>query len=773
MRKLLFLSFFLVSVSMVFAQKKITLSGIIKDASNGETLIGATVQVKEIPGVVASSNNYGFYSLNLEPGSYNLIFRFVGYNALTMPVTVNADTQLEALMALESKQLDEVSVVANRTNENVTKSQMGMEKLNVAQIAKIPVIFGEKDVVKTLQLLPGVKSAGEGSSGFFVRGGNSDGNLILLDEAPVYNASHLLGFFSVFNSDAIKDVALYKGTQPAQFGGRLSSVLDVKTNDGNNKKFGVNGGIGLIASRLTIEGPIVKDKGSFTISGRRTYADMFLKLSADTTYNKTKLYFYDLNAKMNYSFNARNRLFLSGYFGKDVLGFGKSFGLNWGNSTATARFNHIFSPKLFSNTTLIYSNYDYKFALSFGGNDISVMSRIRDYNFKQDFQLYPNSLNTIKFGFNSIKHQFVPGAISIQNSESVSVPNLQNKSAFENSIYYTHEYKPFSFLNFEYGLRVCSFAAMGPGNFFSYNSNGTVKDTTYYSKNKMLKSYYTVEPRLNLSYILSTETSLKVGYARNSQNIHLISNSTAGNPTDVYIPSSKNVKVEYADQYTAGYFRNFHQDDFEFSTEFYYKKLYNQIDYRDGANINFNEYLEGELLYGKGRAYGAEFLLRKKTGDFTGWISYTLSKSERKIDGVNHNQWYNARQDRTHDVSIVGIYQFNAKWSFSATWVYYTGNAVTFPSGKYVSGGQVVNLYTERNGYRMPAYHRLDIGATCQLKKTAKFESSLNFSIYNAYARENAYTITFQPDPDDATKTQALQTTLFKIIPAITYNLKF
>ncbi len=773
--KNLFFCLLLLGISLVgFGQNKFTLAGVIKDKTNGETLIGATVQVKELSGMAVSSNSYGFYSINIPKGSYTLLFNFVGFSTLSIPVTVTADATVDGAMLPEVHQLDEVSVTAIRSNDNVTKSQMGMEKLNVAQIAKIPVIFGEKDIIKTLQLLPGVKSAGEGSSGFFVRGGSADGNLVLLDDAPVYNASHLLGFFSVFNSDAIKDVALYKGTQPAQFGGKLASVLDVKMNDGNNKKFGVSGGIGLIASRLMVEGPLIKkDKGSFMISGRRTYADMFLLLSSDSSINKASLYFYDLNTKLNYSFNDKNRLYISGYFGKDVLGFGSNFGLNWGNTTATARYNHIFSPRLFSNTIFIYSNYDYKFALNFGGNDISVLSRIQDLNFKQEFQYYLNSANTLKFGFNSIEHTIIPGRISIANSQSTANPSITNRRSWENSLYASNLYKPLEKLNIEYGLRVNSFSVLGGGNFYTYTANGDLASTINTTNNEIVKNYITLEPRINLSYVLNAQNSVKVGYARNSQNIHVVSNSTSGNPTDVYMPSSNNVKPQTSDQISVGYFKNFLQDEYEFSVEGYYKDMQHQVDYRDGAQLQFNENLEGELLYGKGRAYGIEFLLRKKVGNFTGWVSYTLSRSERKIEGVNQNKWYNARQDRTHDIAIVGIYNLTARWSFSGTWVYYTGNAVTFPSGKYATAGQVVNYYTERNGYRMPAYHRLDIGATFIARKSAKFESSWNFSIYNVYGHENAYTIDFQVDPDDASKTQAVQVSLFRFIPAITYNFKF
>ncbi len=628
-------------------------------------------------------------------------------------------------------------------------------------------------MLKTLQLLPGVKSAGEGNSGFYVRGGSADQNLILLDEATVYNASHLMGFFSVFNSDAIKDVTLYKGSQPADYGGRLASVLDIKMNDGNSKNFVVNGGIGLISSRLNVEGPIVKDKGSFIISARRTYADLFLKLSKDSLARQARLFFYDVNAKVNYRINDKNRIFLSGYFGKDVLGLGTTLGINWGNATGTFRWNHLFSEKLFSNTSLIFTNYDYKINVNFGGTQIDIISRIQDYSLKQDFQYFANTRNKLKFGFNSTYHKIIPGAITVTSTSPIGELNLPNKYALENAIYASDEIKLTEKLNFEYGLRLNSFSLIGPGNFSSYNADGEAIDTITYTSGQFAKTYYNLQPRISTSFIINEKSSVKAAYDRNAQNLHLLSNSTSGNPTDLWIPSSNNVKPELCDQVSLGYFRNFKENTIEFSSEVYYKNMQNQIDYKNFAQLNFNENVESQLLYGKGRAYGIEFFLKKKYGKLNGWIGYTLSRTEKKIEGINNAGWYAAKQDRTHDIAIVAIYELTKKWTVSATWVYYTGNAVTFPSGKYMVSGQVQYYYTERNGYRMPTYHRMDIGATYQAKKTEKLESSWNFSVYNAYGRENAYTITFQEDPNDPTKTQAVQTSLFRWIPSVTYNFKF
>ncbi|MGD9992205.1 MAG: carboxypeptidase-like regulatory domain-containing protein [Salinivirgaceae bacterium] len=757
----------------VFAQTTFTISGYIKDEKSGEELIGATVFIKKSQALGTITNAYGFYSITIPEGNYTITAQFIGYEAKLSTINLKQNTKLNFTLNEKVSELEEVVINGKKNDENVIKTRMGIIKLDSKTIEKIPVIFGEKDILKTIQLLPGVKSAGEGNSGFYVRGGNADQNLILLDEATVYNASHLLGFFSVFNADAIKDISLYKGTQPAEYGGRLSSVLDIKIEEGNDKKFGVEGGLGLISSRLKIEGPIIKNKGSFSIAGRRSYADLFLKLAKDSALSERRLYFYDLNAKLNYRINDNNRIFLSGYFGKDVLSFGDQIGVDWGNITGTIRWNHLVNEKIFLNTSLIFSNYDYFINTNLAGADGEIISRIQDYNFKQDFQYFPSPKNNIKFGFNSIYHKIIPGVITETTDLSVNELNLAHKQALENALYFSHEYKLSEIFNFEYGLRLTSFSALGPGDFYSYNIHGEPADTVSYNNGEFVKTYFNMEPRFAANYILNRKSSIKFSYGRNTQNLHLLSNSTSGNPTDLWIPSSNNVKPEIADQISLGYFRNFNDNNFEFSSEIYYKYLQNQIDYKDGAELRFNEYVESQLLFGTGRAYGIEFFLKKKYGRFSGWLGYTLARTEKKIDGINSGEYYPAKQDRTHDISIVGIYELSRKWTISATWVYYTGNAVTFPSGKYEIDGQIVSYYTERNGYRMPEYHRLDLGLTWQKKKTDKFESSWNFSLYNAYGRENAYTITFQEDPDDPMKTQAVQTTLFRWVPSITYNFKF
>jgi len=763
---ILFICIFL--STSAFSQQKHTISGYIRDARTGENLIGATVYIKEKPGISAVSNAYGFYSITLQSGHYQLISQYIGYLPQYKTIDLTEPLKVDFVINEMSRDLNEVVVTDVRRNDNVTKTQMGLQKLDIKDINNIPVLFGERDIFKTIQLLPGIKSAGEGSSGFNVRGGAADQNLILLDEATVYNASHLLGFFSVFNSDAIKDVTVYKGNEPAEYGGRLSSVLDIKMNDGNNQKTHVSGGIGLIASRINVEGPIVKNKGSFVVSARRTYADLFLKASRDTSLQGTKLYFYDLNAKANYKIDDKNRIFLSGYFGKDVFGYKDMFGFNWGNSTGTLRWNHLVSDRLFSNTSLIFSDYNYKIQMNLSnGNAMDILSRIQDYGLKQDFQFYANEKSTLKFGINSVHHKIVPG--EIRASENFTVEKLTNKYAWENALYLSNLYKISDYLNIEYGARLSTFSLLGPGTFYRYQADGSVSDSTNFKSNQTVKSYLNLEPRVTLGYLIDENSSLKASYARNTQNMHLLSNATSSSPTDLWIPSSNNVKPEIADQLSFGYYRNFANNLYEFSAEVYYKDLKNQIDYKNGAEILFSNEVESQILFGKGRAYGLELFLKKKYGDFNGWISYTLSRTERKFNEINNGNYYPAKQDRTHDISIVGIYRLNARWTLSSTWVYNTGNAVTFPCGKYTVDGSTMYYYTERNAGRMPAYHRLDFGATL----TVSEHSNWSFSLYNAYGRNNAYVINFRDSESDPTKTEAVQISLFRFIPSVTYNFKF
>ncbi len=768
---------FLLTVTLLaglvsFAQKKQTVSGTVTDAKTGETLIGANIILLENHGASVLSNGYGFYSITAPENTYTLVASFSGYANDTVQVSLVKEQMIALQLTPQSTELAEV-IITGKRSDNITRTLPGMQKVSMEEIKNVPVLFGEKDILKTIQLLPGIKSAGDGSSGFFVRGGGADQNLILLDEATVYNASHLLGFFSTFNSDAIKDVTIYKGDMPAQYGGRLSSLLDIKMNDGNNKNYKVSGGIGLISSRLNIEGPIVKDKGSFMISARRTYADLFLKLSKDSDVNKSILYFYDINAKANYQFGEKNKLYLSGYFGKDDLGYSNQFGIRWGNTTATLRWNHIFSSKLFSNTSFIYSNYNYNISINQTTNSLSVLSKIKDLTLKEDLQYFAGSKNKINFGFNLTHHTFTPGQFKTSVSSSYNPLTLQDKYAFDGALYLADEWRASNNLKFNAGIRLSAFNLVGPGDFYTYDNNGNIIATTHYSSGKIAKSYLNLQPRFAATYQLNTLSSVKASYSRNVQNLHLLSNTTGGNPTDVWIPSSNNVKPEISDQFSTGYYRNTLNNKYEFSAEVYYKLLQNQIDYKNGAVLVANQLVESQLVYGKGRAYGLELYAKKKYGKLTGWISYTLSRTERKIDGVNNDSLYPATQDQTHNVAIVAIYNVGKQWTISGDFVYNTGNAVSWPSGKYQVNGNTVFYYTERNGYRMPSYNRMDISATLLAKKTAKFEGSWTFSVYNVYGRENPYFIQFQNDPADPQKTQAVQYSLFRWVPSITYNFKF
>lgn len=754
------------------AQNKLSVSGYVKSKKTGETIINASIRVIQT-GNGTVSNEYGFFSISLAPGNYTIETGAIGKKTDTISLALTVNRQVTILLEDEAKLMDAIQIKAAPRGRTIQGAQMGVERLSTREIRNIPVLLGERDVLKTIQLLPGIKSAGDGNAGFFVRGGTSDQNQILLDEANVYNASHLLGFFSTFNSDAIKDVTVYKGGMPAQYGGRLSSVLDIKMNDGNNQDFNVSGGIGLISAKLNVEGPIQKDRSSFLVTGRRTYADIFLKASPDSSLRDSRLNFYDLNAKANFEIGKKDRIYISGYFGNDQLRFSESFGIQWGNATGTLRWNHVFNNKLFSNTSLIYSNYDYEIKVRSGSNDFQIFSQIRDWNLKQDYQYNLNQRNNIRFGWSSIYHRVRPGEITATENSSLANNIQQKRFSTENGIYLTNTWKASDRWTLTYGTRLTAFSVLGEGDYFTLDENGKVIDTTSYGKGEIVKTYWNLEPRISAGYQLSSQASIKASYVRNVQNMHLIANSTASTPTDKWISSTNIIKPQIADQISLGYYRNLSGNAYELTVEAYYKSLQNQIDYRDGADVFSNEAIESQLLFGKGRAYGIETMLRKKSGKLTGWAAYTLSKTERKINGINNNEWYNARQDRTHDVSIVAMYELSKKWTLSGNWVFYTGDAITFPNGKYTVGDQTVYYYTNRNGYRMPAYHRLDIGATLQLKERKKWKSELSFSLYNAYGRENAYTITFRDNENDPSKTEAVQTSLFRWIPSVSYNFKF
>ena len=761
---------FLSHISVV-AQQVFSISGTISDKATGETLTGATIYPKSNPSSAVYSNAYGYYALSLAKGTHTIVVNYIGYSSLEYSVEVQENIRKNFQIQPASTQLDEVVVSAIKRNETILSDKIGVEKLEIQSIQKIPVLFGEQDILKTLTLTPGVKTMGEGSGGMYVRGGNNSHNLILLDESMVYNANHLLGFFSTFNGDAIKDVTLYKGTAGAEYGGRLASVMDVRMKDGNNQHYHVSGGIGLISSRISVEGPIIRNKGSFLLTARRTYADLFLKLSSDPLLNNNQLYFYDINAKANYQLNDNNRLFISAYAGRDVFSFFDRFSMNWGNITATVRWNHIFNNRLFSNTSFIYSDYGYKVGINLAENSFSLLSQINNVQLKHDYQYFINPHNTLSFGLQLTHHRITPGQLSTE-STLFQPFKLQEKYAFESSLYITNNWKPNYHWNVSYGVRGNIFSLLGGGDFYTYLNDGTIQ-TSFYDYNQFVKTYLYIEPRINIAYILNDANSFKMSYTRNTQNLHLITNSTSSVPTDIWIPSSKNIKPQISDQVSTGYFVHFLDDTYQVSSEIYYKWMQNQLDLKNGANIQANEYIENELLVGNGRAYGLEIMLKKQYGALSGWIGYTLSRTENQIEGINNGNWYPARHDATHDVSVVAIYELSKKWTLSSTWVYNTGNAVTFPSGKYQVDGETILLYTNRNASRMPHYHRMDIGATRYFKKSKRFESSLNFSVYNAYGRKNAFTIDFEQDENDPDKINAVKTYLFTFMPSITYNFKF
>ena len=749
-----------VIISAAYVQtEKYTISGIVRSQHTGETMIGATIRVGSTssPDLTAAvSNEYGFYSVTLPKGDYHMEVSSIGMAAFAADVHLDSNVVLDAPMAEAVRDMQEVIVHAGTSGRSLRNPQMGLQRMTMSEIKNIPVIFGEKDVLKTIQLLPGIKTAGDGNSGFYVRGGGADQNLILLDEATVYNPSHLLGFFSTFNSDAIKNITVYKGGMPAQYGGRLSSVVDVKMNEGNNQAYSASGGIGLIASRLNIEGPIQKDRSSFLVSGRRTYADLFLRLSKDSNVNRSRLYFYDLNVKMNDKLGEKDRLYFSGYFGRDVLSQETIAGINWGNTTATMRWNHVFNSRWFSNTSLIYSNYDFRITNKETGNEFNIISQIRDWNLKEDIQWYAGSMHTVNIGVNAIHHAIRPGEIAANKDAGINPYVFPRRYSLENAFYLTDTWKAAGRLTFTYGLRLSAFSVL---------------DTMDHGS--VTKTYFNAEPRLAAAWQMNESTGLKASYARNTQHLHLVSNSITSSPTDRWVANTNIIRPEISDQVALGYYKDLPGGEWELTVETYYKTMQHQIDYRDGANIYTNQPIETQLLFGKGRAYGIEFQLQKRAGRFTGWLSYTLSKTERQIDGINEGRWYNARQDRPHEISVVGTYQLSRKWSLSADVVFYTGDAVTFPTGKYTVDGNVYFLYTKRNAWRMPAYHRLDLGATLLLKKKKRFSSELNMSLYNAYGRQNAYQINFRQSKDDPNRTEALRTTLFSFVPSVTYNFKF
>lgn len=757
-----------------FSQEKYTVSGYINSGETGEELIGGQVKVEE-KGVGTIANVYGFYSITLPEGNYKLTYSYVGYRSVSIDVELTQNFKKDIELFESSEVLKDVLVVGEASNSNVDNVEMSVEKLDIEQVKKIPALMGEVDIIKAIQLLPGVQTVGEGGSGFFVRGGAADQNLVLLDEANVYNASHLMGFFSVFNPDVIKDLQLYKGGIPAQYGGRLSSVLDIRMKDGNSKKFAMQGGVGTISSRITVEAPIIKNKSSFVLSARRTYADIFLGLSKKEGLKESKLYFYDLNLKANYKFNDNNRLFLSGYFGRDVFGFSDVFRMDWGNGTGTVRWNHIFNNKLFLNTSVIASKYNYYLGQPSGNDGFEWTSGINDYNLKFDFNYYLNPNNTLKFGLQSGLHNFDPGVAKGSGESVFDEYRTPKSNAIDYALYVSNKHKIGTRLTAVYGLRYSLFQNIGKGTVYGFDENYNVLDTSEYEKGEIYNTYGGFEPRLGLRYAFNEKNSIKASYNRTRQYIQLASNSTSASPLDIWFPSSPNVKPQIADQVAAGYFRNFKNNRYEASVELYYKVMQNTIDFKDHATLLLNPYLEGELRVGSAYAYGAEFLVKKQKGKLTGWVSYTLARVEKQITEINDGNRYPAKYDKTHDVSVVASYEISKRLDASLTWVYSTGSAVTMPIARYEYQGMIIPVYSERNAERLPAYHRMDASITLKGKKKdgKRFSGDWVFSVYNAYNRANAFSINFRQSEADPTITEAEMMYLFGIVPAITYNFKF
>jgi hypothetical protein len=783
----LFFSFLLLILmgTPIFAQQQYTLSGYVRDNSNGEDLIGAAV-VAAPSKQGAVTNSYGFYSFKLPAGTHEVTFNYIGYQSITKTVTLKSNTTLTVSLSPSSQELKAVEVTTERLDENIKSTQMSVATLTTKEIKKIPQLLGEVDVIRTLTLLPGISVVGEGANGFNVRGGNVDQNLILLDEAPIYSSSHLFGFFSIFNADAVTDVKLFKGGIPANYGGRLSSVLDIRQINGNSKKFSGNGGIGLLSSRLLLEGPIVKDKVSFVIGGRRSYQDIFIRMSNDENINSTVLYFYDLNAKLNYKINDKNRVYLSGYFGRDVFGLQDLFSFGWGNSTGTLRWNSLFNDRLFANFTAVYSDYTYYVGTPDEGvANFTLNSRIQNYIQKGDFTWYANNNNKILFGWDATYYRFSPGKITGNFDVELSKEN-----ALEGGIYISNEQKINSRLNFQYGLRYSGFANVGPRVVRQYEAGkplnaNTVIDSTVYGRGDIVASYLDwngLEPRFAANYILNDQTSLKTSYNRTRQYIHQVSNTTTPTPIDLWRPSGPFILPATADQVAIGVFRNFKQDTYQFSFETYYKAMSNLVDYKDGAELIFNDYIETELLTGIGRAYGIEVMLEKKLGKFTGWISYALARTERQVVGnspeesINNGEWYAANFDKLHDLTIVASYTFNKVWDVGANFAFQTGRPITFPNGRANFEGIVYPVYANRNGARIPNYHRLDFSAnyTPEPKEGRKWQSSWSFGVYNVYARRNPYSIFFRQNQENPILTEAVRLSIFaNIIPFVTYNFNF
>ena len=780
----------------MIAQENFTLSGYVTDGRSGETMIGAKVYIPSIrKGVI--TNNYGFYSLTVPAGTYIVEYRVSGLETKKKEVELTRDIRLDVEVGSDLQNLEEV-VVSAKAENNVRSTDIGTIELDIDEIKTLPAFMGEVDIVKTIQLLPGVSSAAEGGQGFYVRGGGPDQNLVLLDEAVVYNASHLFGFFSVFNADAVKSVNLIKGGMPANFGGRMSSVLEVNMNEGNYKRFKAKGGIGAISSRLTLEGPIVKDKGSFIVSARRTYLDVIMKaaIKDDSPFAGTSYYFYDFNLKANYKLGDKDKLFLSGYYGRDEFSFASSednfsVDMPWGNGIGSMRWNHIFSSKLFMNVTALYSNYLFKFGSEQDQFKFEVKSGIEDWGGKADFTYFPNSLHKIKWGAHYTNHTFTPIGVSAESDDVEFNTGLaQQLKSHESAVYVLDEFDLNENIRFNAGLRYSTFQHVGPFTRYIKGDISTPDSTITYDKNELIKFYHGLEPRISGRFLLPDRSSIKAGYSYNYQYVHLTSLSAVSLPTDIWYPTTSIAKPQIGWQASAGYFRNFKENTYETSLELYYKGMKNLIEYKEGAlpGDNINDNNDNLLTFGTGRSYGAELFIKKTRGKFTGWIGYTWSKTERTFEEINNGETFAAKYDRRHDLSVALSYKLSDRWIFTSAFIYATGNTLTLPSAWYVQGQDLLFHYGQRNSTRMAPYHRLDISATWYSKKfkevkdpetgeitqkKKKLQHNVAFSIYNVYNRANPYFLYIDNDGDFLEgnfEISVKQVTLFPIIPSVTWN---
>ncbi|WP_424494303.1 TonB-dependent receptor [Salinimicrobium sp. GXAS 041] len=787
--KTTFLALFLVLTSFLNAQENYNIKGVVKDAANNEKLSGVNILFPDL-GTGTTTNDYGFYSIKVPEGTHTVTVTYLGYTSISREILVSENTTFDFDLEETSENLEEVIITENVERLNIKSPEMSVNKLEISTIQKLPVVFGEVDIVKSLLLLPGVSNAGEGSSGFNVRGGAADQNLILLDEATIYNASHLFGLFSVFNPDAIKNLKLYKGGIPAEFGGRVSSVLDIYQKDGNSKKFEARGGIGLISSRLLAEGPLVKDKGSFLIGGRSSYAHLFLKL----TDNDNSAYFYDLNTKLSYRLDDENTFLFSGYFGRDVFNISDSFNNLYGNAVFNLRWNHVMTDNVFTNLSMIYSDYYYGLTLDFVG--FNWNSGIKNFNLKYDIDHYLNENLELNYGIQNTYYEFNPGEIE-PNSESsgINYQELIKKYAFESAAYLSFQHTFSDNFSAEYGLRYSTFFRLGQEELNLYENDRAVSynptfgiyesvepiDTKSLSRGKTEKFFGNLEPRLSMSYSFNDNQSVKMSYNRMTQYLHLITNTSSPTPLDVWAPSGKYIDPQRLDQYAVGYFQNLKNELFSVEIEAFYKKLQNRLDYIDGANLVANDAIEQVLLEGEARAYGLELLLRKNRGGFSGWLAYTLSRSEQRTPGrtpnepgINKGVWYNTSYDKTHDLSLTTTYELSQKWQLSSNFIFQTGLPTTYPTAQYKFENLNIPVYSARNSNRLPAYHRLDISATYtpNPSKRKGYQSSWNFGIYNLYNRRNAVSLSFREN-EDTRVNEAVRLSLFGIIPSVTYNFKF